>query len=66
LSHVEEPFITIKVLAHVAGEVHHGAVLDGGDGNLLDAVDRQIEVAPVVPVVGVTVEIYFIYLVIWT
>ena len=56
--------LAIVELAHIAGVVHARAVLDRGDGHLLDFVHRQIDVRPVVAVVGVAIEIDGIGLVI--
>ena len=53
----EDARLAIVELAHVARVVHAGAVLDRGDGHLLDLVHRQIDVRPVVAVVGVAIEI---------
>ena len=47
--------LAVEELADVAGEVQGGVVLDGGDGHLLDVLDREVEVEPVLAVIDVAV-----------
>ena len=54
---------TIKELAYITTEIKHGAVLQAGNGHLLDILDRKIEIQPVMSVVSMTVEFNFIYFV---
>ena len=61
--HVEVAPLAVEILADVAREVEHRAVLDRGDGHLLDVLDGQVDVGPVLPVVDVAVVVDLIELV---
>ena len=61
---VGEAFLPQEELVHVAGEVKGGVVLDGGDGHLLDFVNREVQVDPVLAVIDVTVVVDLIDLVV--
>ena len=62
--HIEQATLGIQELAYVAREIHHGAVLQRSDSHLFDIFHRQIDVRPVLPIVAMTVVIYFIALVV--
>ncbi len=63
---IKRAFLAVHELADVAGEVHGGVVLDGGDGHLLDPFDREIDVEPVLPVIDMAVVIDLVDLAIFT
>ena len=62
--HIEDAPLTVEEFTHIAGEIHHRAVLDGGDRHLLDVFDRQVHVGPVVAVIDVAVVVDLVELVI--
>ena len=57
--------IAVQELAYVATEIHLAAVLQRGNGNLLQLLNGQVHIQPVVPVVHMAVIVYLIYLIIW-
>ena len=63
---VEIAPLAVELLGHVVGGVEFAAILDGGNGHLLDVVHRKIDVFPVVAVVGMAVVFHLIGLVVRT
>ena len=61
---IEHSAVAVEEFAHVAGEIHHGAVLDGGDRHLFDIFYRKVDVCPVLAVIGMAVKVDLIALVI--
>ena len=55
--YVEHSAVAVEEFAHVAGEIHHGAVLDGGDRHLFDIFYRKVDVCPVLAVIGMAVKV---------
>ena len=56
----------IQLTADVAGVVHHRIVLERSDSHLLDLVHGEVDIRPVLPIVGVTVVLDLIDLVVRT
>ena len=57
---IEHSAVAVEEFAHVAGEIHHGAVLDGGDRHLFDIFYRKVNICPVLAVIGMAVKVDFI------
>ena len=64
--HVHQAIVAVEELTHVAAEVHHGAVLDGGDAHGSNVLHGQVEVTPVLAVIDVAVVLYLIHLIVLT
>ena len=56
--------LAIKLLSDVIGGVHLATILEGCNGKGLDVLHREVEILPVVPVVGVAVVLHLVGLVV--
>ena len=60
--HIKEATFGVELFGHIAREIHHGAVLDAGQGHLLDFFDGEVDIEPVVPIIDMAVKVNFIHL----
>ena len=56
--------LTVQELTHIIAAVKFATVFERGDGHLLDVLHRQVDVFPVVTIVGVTVVFHLVCLII--
>ena len=54
---IEHSAVAVEEFAYITGEIHHGAVLDGGDCHLFDIFYRKVDICPVLAVIGMAVKI---------
>ncbi len=63
IARIEDATFAVEVFVDVAGEIHHVAPFDAGDGHLLDILHWEIDEGPVAAIVDVAVEVDLIKLV---